>query len=84
MVEGAEVETKKCSTCERDIEVSKIRMHEIGCARMNYKCTICGEIVAKEDREDHEEEAHVEIKCKYCGFSAIQSEFGNHEATCEL
>lgn len=33
-----QVETKKCGTCEREIEVSKIRMHEIGCARMNYKC----------------------------------------------
>jgi hypothetical protein len=30
--------TKKCSNCTREIEVSKFRMHEIGCARNNYKC----------------------------------------------
>ena len=53
-----ETETKKCGLCEREIEVAKFRMHEIGCARMNYKCQVCGEIVAKEDKEEHEEEAH--------------------------
>ena len=52
-------ETKKCGTCERQIEASKFRMHEIGCARNNYKCKECGEIVAKAEREEHEKEAHV-------------------------
>ena len=56
MAEAETIETKKCSTCERDIEASKFRMHEIGCARMNYKCKECGEVVAKADREEHEEQ----------------------------
>jgi len=38
-VQGAEPEeTKKCGTCSREIELSKFRMHDIGCARNNYKC----------------------------------------------
>lgn len=56
MVEA--IETKKCTTCEREIDASKYRMHEIGCARMNYKCRECGEVVAKADKEEHEAEAH--------------------------
>jgi hypothetical protein len=79
-----ESETKKCGTCERDIEVGKFRMHEIGCARMNYKCRVCGEVVAKEDKEDHEAEAHKKEVCQYCKFEAMASEFGTHEETCEL
>ena len=56
-------ETKCCSTCKRQIEVSKFKMHEIGCARNNYKCAVCGEIVAKVEKDDHDKEAHVKVKC---------------------
>ena len=28
-----EVEYKKCPMCEKDIEKSKFRMHDIGCSR---------------------------------------------------
>jgi hypothetical protein len=41
--------------------MSKIRMHEIGCARSNYLCEVCGDVVAKSEREDHEKEAHAKI-----------------------
>ena len=57
------VETKVCSTCERPIELSKFRIHEIGCARSNYKCQVCKEIVAKTEREEHEKEAHAKVVC---------------------
>jgi hypothetical protein len=40
------------------MEASKFRLHEIGCARNNYKCKECGECVAKAEKEEHEEEAH--------------------------
>jgi endogenous inhibitor of DNA gyrase (YacG/DUF329 family) len=55
------VQTKKCSTCEKQIELSKFRIHEIGCARNNYKCPTCGEIVAKVEKEEHEKEAHTKV-----------------------
>lgn len=73
-----------CSTCERPIEVSKIRMHEIGCARNNYKCRDCGEVVPKGDREDHEENAHKPIKCQYCPYTMPKAKFGSHEENCDM
>jgi hypothetical protein len=74
---------KKCGTCKREIPASKIRMHEIGCARSNYLCKVCGEVVAKDEKEEHEETAHVMVKCKHnCGFEANKAQFANHEETC--
>lgn len=85
MVEASDaVETKICSNCEKLIEVNKFRMHEIGCARNNYKCRECGEVVAKAEREEHEETAHQPIKCQYCSHTAPAAKFGNHEETCDM
>ncbi len=58
--------TKKCGTCEKEIELSKYRLHEMGCARNNYKCKQCGEIVAKADKEEHDKDAHTKVVCQYC------------------
>ena len=82
MVEAEE--TKVCKNCERNIEASKFRMHEIQCARIYYKCAECGLVVAKTDKEDHEKEAHIKVKCQYCDFEAGKLKFGNHEERCEL
>lgn len=41
-------------------------------------------VVAKSDKEDHEREAHVKIKCQYCSFEALKEKFGQHEEKCEL
>ena len=62
-VSAEPIQTKKCGTCEKDIDATKFRIHEIGCARSNYKCPTCGEIVAKSEREDHEKEAHTKVLC---------------------
>ncbi len=77
-------ETKVCPTCEKDIGVSKFRMHEIGCARNNYKCRECGEVVPKAEKEDHEATAHKPVSCQYCPFTATAAKFGKHEETCEM
>jgi DNA-directed RNA polymerase subunit RPC12/RpoP len=55
--------TKICSTCKKPIEVSKFRIHEIGCARNNYICQICGDLVAKAEKEEHEKDAHTKVAC---------------------
>ena len=52
------VETKRCPLCEKDIELAKFRMHDIGCSRANYKCKECNMCVPKAEREEHEEEEH--------------------------
>lgn len=77
-------ETKLCKNCERGIEASKFRMHEMQCARINYKCQDCGQIVAKADKAEHEAEAHVPVVCQHCQFTAGKVKFGNHEDHCEM
>ena len=57
MVEAqAAPETKECPLCKKQIEIAKFRLHEVACARQNYICKKCGEVVAKADREEHDEE----------------------------
>ena len=53
-VEGEPVATRKCDVCEKQIEVPKFRLHEVACARQNYKCRKCGEVVAKAERDKYE------------------------------
>lgn len=64
--------------------MSKFRMHDIGCARSNYKCKECGEVVPKAEKDEHEATAHKQIICQHCKFTAIASKFKNHEEHCEL
>lgn len=75
-------ETKLCSICSQHIEVSKFRMHDIGCSRQNYKCKECGACVAKADKEDHEEEEHTKITCEHCEFSVIKFKYADHDTKC--
>lgn len=42
---------KKCPLCQKDIEQSKFRLHEVACARNNFKCDKCGDIVPKSDKD---------------------------------
>ena len=62
-------ETKTCGVCQKEIDKAKFRLHEVACARNNYKCDKCGEVVPKADREQHEEDVHTEkpdIVCPQC------------------
>jgi hypothetical protein len=36
----------------------------------------------KAEKEDHEEEKHVPLTCKFCGYEANRQEFGDHEENC--
>ncbi|CDW86603.1 UNKNOWN [Stylonychia lemnae] len=76
------VETKTCSTCKKPIEVSKFRIHEIGCARNNYVCAVCGDLVAKAEKEEHDKEAHTKVACQYCKSEFEKRQFAGHEDSC--
>lgn len=75
-------ETKTCSTCDKPIELSKFRMHDIGCSRQNYKCKDCGQCIAKADKEEHDEEEHKNMVCPDCAFTAPKFKYADHEAKC--
>jgi DNA-directed RNA polymerase subunit RPC12/RpoP len=78
-----EEETKLCSTCDKQIEVPRFRMHEMGCARQNFKCATCGQCVAKADKEEHMENEHKEVACLHCGFKAMKYLYTGHELSCQ-
>lgn len=79
---GEAVETKKCGTCEKMIDATKFRIHEIGCARSNYKCATCGEIVAKQEKDEHDKEAHTKVVCQYCQIEFNKKDLQGHETSC--
>ena len=76
--------TKRCGTCEKEIELPKFRIHEIGCARSNYKCQTCGEIVAKADKEEHDKESHTKVPCQYCSTQLSKKDVESHQGSCEM
>ena len=80
----AQIETKHCPICSQDIDASKFRMHEMGCARQNYKCKTCGQCVAKADREEHEEDCLKEIVCEHCNVKVFNYELETHNRKCEM
>lgn len=55
------VPTKPCSVCGKHIEEPKFRIHEATCARNNYKCQKCGEIIPKAEKDHHESEIHAVV-----------------------
>ena len=57
--------TKICSVCGKDIETAKYRIHEASCARNNYKCPQCNEVVAKAEKEHHEAEYHAVVSSAF-------------------
>lgn len=47
---------KLCSLCLKMIDISKFRIHEVMCNRMNYRCPKCNMLVPKAEKASHDEE----------------------------
>lgn len=58
---ATQVPMKPCGVCGKPIEEPKFRIHEATCARNNFKCPKCGEIVPKADKEHHDQEMHTMV-----------------------
>jgi len=58
-------------------------MHENFCEQHVKKCDICGEVINKEEEEEHIEETHSMKKCEICGDEFIASEYYKHRPNCE-
>lgn len=50
------LDMKYCSLCEKMIEASKFRIHEVMCSRMNYRCPKCNMLVLKAEKAQHDED----------------------------
>ena len=53
-VEQSQIPMKPCTVCGKAIEEPKYRIHEATCARNNFKCPKCQEIVPKSEKDHHE------------------------------
>ena len=53
-----EVRLKPCCVCGKDIEEPKLRIHEATCARNNFKCPKCEEVITKSEKNHHDQEYH--------------------------
>ena len=53
-------ETKACTLCEKQIPLSKYKLHDVMCNRLNYKCSNCCEIVSKKESHICEESKDVQ------------------------
>lgn len=69
---------------EKPIPKSKLRLHEVRCARNTVKCKKCGKNIDKGMLEEHEEEMHSMAKCEHCAYEAEKSAFGAHRETCPM
>ena len=48
-----EIKTIKCKNCLKDIDETKMVLHEGFCLRNNVLCTICKEPVTKDKLDEH-------------------------------
>lgn len=49
----ADITTKKCNNCHKEIEEPKYRLHEVACARNNIRCKLCNEMILRTDVDHH-------------------------------
>ncbi|NWU84791.1 XAF1 factor, partial [Onychorhynchus coronatus] len=64
---------------KRDVSAANFSLHEAHCMRFLTLCPECDEPVAQKDMEDHQTEAHKQIRCRLCHQSMQQYQLEHHE-----
>ncbi|NXP19787.1 XAF1 factor, partial [Scytalopus superciliaris] len=72
-------ESRFCKNCKRDVSAANFSLHEAHCMRFLTLCPECDEPVAQKDMEDHQREAHKQIRCSLCHQSMQQYQLEHHE-----
>ncbi|NWI87776.1 XAF1 factor, partial [Pitta sordida] len=72
-------ESRFCRNCKRDVSAANLSLHEAHCMRFLTLCPECDEPVAQKDMEDHQTEAHKQIRCSLCHQSMQQYQLEHHE-----
>ncbi|NWV12644.1 XAF1 factor, partial [Ptilonorhynchus violaceus] len=72
-------ENRFCKNCKRDVSAGNFSLHEAHCMRFLTLCPECDELVAQKDMEDHQAEAHKQIRCSLCHQSMQQYQLEHHE-----
>lgn len=66
-----------CSFCGQMIQKCGMRLHELRCRRLNFKCGICGAVIRTGNKEKHMSLVHTKIMCQ-CGVELEQEPFQVH------
>ncbi|NXA04754.1 XAF1 factor, partial [Sapayoa aenigma] len=64
---------------KRDVSAANFSLHEAHCMRFLTLCPECDEPVAQKDMENHQTEAHKQIRCSLCHQSMQQYQLEHHE-----
>ncbi|NXU86982.1 XAF1 factor, partial [Xiphorhynchus elegans] len=64
---------------KRDVSAANFSLHEAHCMRFLTLCAECDEPVAQKDMEDHQREAHKQVRCSLCHQSMQQYQLEHHE-----
>ncbi|TFK12890.1 XIAP-associated factor 1 [Platysternon megacephalum] len=75
-----EEESKFCKNCKRDVSAANFSLHEAHCMRFLAICPECNEPIALKEMEEHQEEAHKQVRCKLCHQSMQKYLLENHES----
>jgi hypothetical protein len=59
----------QCDNCKQHVPESNYFMHIRHCKHRVYHCTKCSNVVKHEEKEQHENEYHIDIVCDMCGIS---------------
>ena len=62
-----------CDNCKSTVPFFTWDLHEAVCIRNNYYCERCEQVLMKKDKQRHNDEYHVKIRCE-CGME-IDKEF---------
>ncbi|NXM79092.1 XAF1 factor, partial [Serilophus lunatus] len=73
-------ESRFCKNCKRGVSAANFSLHEAHCTRFLTLCPECEEPVARKDMEDHQTEAHKQIRCSLCHQSMQQCQVEHHVA----
>jgi hypothetical protein len=72
------VDVKQCPHCRRDIPTTSYSLHEMACARHNWRCQVCGAVVPLAEKDKHRAVAHVVAEC-VCGVELPPEELQVHK-----
>ncbi|NXJ76494.1 XAF1 factor, partial [Trogon melanurus] len=64
---------------KQDVSAANFSLHEAHCLRFLTLCPECDEPVARKDMEDHQAEAHKQVRCNLCQQSMQQHQLEHHE-----
>ncbi|KFV84404.1 XIAP-associated factor 1, partial [Struthio camelus australis] len=65
---------------KRDVSAANFSLHEAHCLRFLTLCPECDEPVAQKDMNDHQTEAHKQVRCNLCHQSMQQYQLECHKA----